>query len=311
MLIHWDVDGVWSSMSISDSVPAGGPLLGFPWAGNLIVSFSLAWLCISLAVCSHCSDCVGLFANSVVMSAFERLMLSETGSLAWAVSLSLPLPFSFLLWFGLGCWSLLELGWFFFWVPLFLWGMGFSPNLMWQVLHSLWVLAWLSLQLTQHRGVSSVCSSVEWSFALHWRHLGVVQLLDACENIPHLLHTCILFSYGVTVQLKLNSLTDLRLRRVSLSFLEVRLMTMEANCLDWTSLSEPSHFSGVNRKTPSLRVSIVQCKRAWSNDSGSLARTQCAMINNKRPSPLTLVAWWWWAWYKVGSAMRLHPVAQS
>ena len=117
-------------MSILDSVPAGGPLLGFPQAGNLIVSFSLAWLCISLAVCSHCSNHVGLFANSVVMSAFERPMLLEAGSLAWVVSPSLPLPFSLLLWFGLGCWSLLELGWFFFWVPSFLWGMGFSPNLM-------------------------------------------------------------------------------------------------------------------------------------------------------------------------------------
>ncbi len=175
-------------MSILDSIPAGSSLLGFPQAGNLIVSFSLAWLCISLAVCSHCSDHVGLLANSVVMSGFERLMFLVAGPLSWVVSLSFPFPFSFFPCFGLECWSLLELGWFFFWEPFFLWGMGFSPNLMCQVLHSLWVLVWFPLQLTQHRGVSSVCLSVEWSFALHWRHLGVVQLLDTCENIPHLLH---------------------------------------------------------------------------------------------------------------------------
>src|SRR5258708_25663918 len=115
---------------------------------------------------------------------------------------------------------------------MFLLGMGLSPSLILWVLHSLCKVSWLSLQLTHHRGVSVRWSSVGWSFDLHDLHCGVVQLLEACENIPHLLHTCILFSYGVTVQLKLNSLTDLRLRRVSLSFLEVRLMTMEANCLD-------------------------------------------------------------------------------
>lgn len=174
--------------SISDSVLAGVVLPTFPWAGILIVSFSLAWLCINLAMCSHCSDCVGLLARREVMSAFDRPMFSVMGLLSHVWSFSFPLPFSFLFWFGLVGRSFLWFGWFFFCVFSLLCGIGLSPNLMWHVLHSLCELAWLPLQLTQCSGVSSGWSPERWSLDPHSRHHGVVQLLEACENIPHLLH---------------------------------------------------------------------------------------------------------------------------
>ncbi len=50
----------------------------------------------------------------------------------------------------------------------------------------------------------------------------------------------------MTVQLKLNNLTDLRLSNVSLSLSEVRLTMIDVNCLDWTSSSDPSHFGGLH-----------------------------------------------------------------
>ncbi len=211
-----------------------GVLFGLPQGGILIVSLSLAWLWVSLAMCLHCSVQDGLLARRDVMSSFDRPMFSDIGSLSCGGSLSLPFSFSFLLWFGPEWGSWLELFWVLLFVIVFLLGMGLSPSLILQVLHSLCELSWLPLQLTHCRGASVGWSSVGWSFDPHNLHHGVVQLLDACENIPHLLHwyTCTLFLYGVTVQLKLNSLTDLRLRRVSLSFSEVRSMTMEVNCLD-------------------------------------------------------------------------------
>src|SRR5258708_15288511 len=203
MLIHWDVDGVWSSMSISVPVPAGGGFPGFPWAGILIVSFSFAWLCINFTVCSHCSDLVGLLARSDVMLALDSPMSPVDGSLSCGDSVSFPLPFSFLLWFNFGGWFWLWFVMFFLCVPSVLFGMGLSPNLTQRVLHSLWELAWFPLQLMHLRGVSVRWSSVVWSFALQRRHQGMVQLFKACENMLHLLHwkTWALFSYGVTMQL--------------------------------------------------------------------------------------------------------------
>ncbi len=120
-----------------------------------------------------------------------------------------------------------------------------------------------------------------WSFDLHDLQHGVVQLLDACENIPHLLHwyTWVLFSYGVTVQLKLNNLTNLRLSRVFLSFLEVRLMTMDTNCLDWMSSSKLSHFGGLHffilsysgtYAVNSLWTSLIVIGWSWSYQVGIL-----------------------------------------
>ena len=237
-----------SSISISGPGLGVGVLFGLPQGGILIVSLSLAWLWISLTMCLHCSVWDGLLARRDMMLSFDRPMFSDIGSLSCGGSLSLPFSFSFLLWFGPRCSYLPELFWVLLFVSAFLLGMGLSPNLILWVLHSLCKLSWLPLQLIHHRGVSVRWSLVGWSFNLHDLHHGVVQLLEACENIPHLLHwyTCILFLYGVTVQLKLDNLTVLRLRRVSLSFSEVRLMMMEANCLDWMSSLEPSHFGGLN-----------------------------------------------------------------
>ena len=70
-----------------------------------MVSFSLAWLCISFAVCLHCSIWVGLLASSEVMLALERPMFSVGGAASQVVSISLPLPFSFLLLFIFRGWS--------------------------------------------------------------------------------------------------------------------------------------------------------------------------------------------------------------
>ena len=104
VLIHWDVDGVWSSTSISVPVLAGGGFPGFPRAGILIVSFSFAWLCINFAVCSCCSDLVGLLARSNVMLALDSLMSPVDRSLSCGDSVSFPLPFSF------SCGSVLGVG---------------------------------------------------------------------------------------------------------------------------------------------------------------------------------------------------------
>src|SRR5258708_14883458 len=130
----------------------------------------------SLAVCSHCSIQDGLLARSVVMSVFERLIFSVIGSLSCGVSLSFP--FSFLLWFDLSELSLSELFWDFLGVSAFLWGTSLSPILALQVLHSLYKLLWLPLQLTHCRGASNECSSVGWSFDPHNKQCGVVQLLE-------------------------------------------------------------------------------------------------------------------------------------
>ena len=70
-----------------------------------MVSFSLAWLCMSFAVCSHCSVWVGLLASSEVMLVLERPMFLVGGAVSQVVSISLPLPFSFLLLFVFGGWS--------------------------------------------------------------------------------------------------------------------------------------------------------------------------------------------------------------
>ncbi len=86
-------------MSISNPVPAGVWLFCFPHASILIVSFSLAWLWMSLAVCSHCSTQDGLFARSEVISVFERPMFSVGRAVSHVGSISFPLPFSLLLWF--------------------------------------------------------------------------------------------------------------------------------------------------------------------------------------------------------------------
>src|SRR5258708_13763803 len=118
--------------------------------------------------------------------------------------------------------------------------MGLRPSLILCVLHSLNQLLWFPLQLMHQVGESGGWSSAMWSFNPHDLQHGVVQLLDACENIPHLLHwyTWVLFSYGVTVQLKLNNLTDLRSSRVFLSFLEVRSMIIDTSCFNWMSFSQ-------------------------------------------------------------------------
>ncbi len=195
-MIHWEVDGERSSTSILVPVPVGGGSFSLPHAGILIVSFSFTWLWISFAMCSHCSDWDRLVARSDVMLVLKRPMFSVTGSFSCVGSVVFPLSFPFPLGFGFGGWFWVLSVWLFFCDPSDLCGMGLRPNLIHQVLHSLCELAWFPLQLTHHRGVSVWCSSVVWSFALHRRHQGVVQLFKAWENMLHLLHwyTWVLFS---------------------------------------------------------------------------------------------------------------------
>src|SRR5258708_12981505 len=80
-------------------------------------------------------------------------------------------------------------------------------------------------------------------FEPHSVHLGCLQLDIRCENIPHLEHwnNCGLSSYGVMVHVRLNNLSRAVSKRLSLSCLLVRSMTMDVNSLAHMVSSFPSH----------------------------------------------------------------------
>ena len=122
--------------------------------------------------------------------------------------------------------------------------MGFMPKQFLLALQSLVLLGCSPLQFTQLGLFSVGCSSEEWSFDAHMRHLGCLQLAMQWENILHLLHwkTWVLSSYGEMVQFALKSWILLRLSRVFLSSLLARLITIDAKFLAWMYSSNPSHL---------------------------------------------------------------------
>src|SRR5260221_10718149 len=73
-------------------------------------------------------------------------------------------------------------------------------------------------------------------------HLGCLQLDVWCEYMPHLVHwkTCGLSLYGVIVQLMLNSFSHAISKRLSLSCLLVRSITIDVNSLARMFSSFPS-----------------------------------------------------------------------
>src|SRR5258708_25474655 len=89
---------------------------------------------------------------------------------------------------------------------------------------------------------SDGCSSVLWVLELQSMHLGCLQLDIQCEYMLHLVHwkTCSLSSYGVIVQLMLNSFSHAVFKRLSLSCLLVRSIMIEVNSLAQMVSSFPS-----------------------------------------------------------------------
>src|SRR6266436_1961121 len=122
-------------------------------------------------------------------------------------------------------------------------GIGLRPSLIRLVLHALWSLGCSPLQFIHLSFSSGGWSSMSWDFELHSVHLGCLQLDVWCKNILHLEHwnNRGLSSYGVMVQLRLNNLSHAVSKRLSLSCLLVRSMTMDANSLAHMVSSFPSH----------------------------------------------------------------------